>query len=609
MQSYRGIGWLLLFNLFLLLAVSYGFTRHYPEATSALDTLYQWTLLPGHWGLFALVAFILLFPLPWLIPSRRFLLLLVAIMGGTLASVVFIDSFIYDIYGYHINWFFISSFFADEGGEFFDISAKTYAFFTLVILLISALELFLIWLIYRYLIPRNHFKHIGLLNAFMVVLTSLVNQGVHAWAYEHNYAPVTSLSSHIPFYFPIQSDVFEDIALFSDLSEGSDGKVQSNLNYPLNPVQCDVDNNKPKPNIVFVVMESLRGDLLTEDVAPNMYRIAQQSQWFKDHHSSGNVTTKGLFSLFYGLAPTYMDTVVNLNGAGGPVILNKLKEQGYRFGVFPSGDIERIKLTDTVFLPIKETVEHGQGKDTLEKDRDILKRMISFSEKSPEQPYFGFMFFNSSHYLYYYPEEFEKFTPVEKPSLVDFKQGKKPEPYFNRYRNSVVFMDSLVAKLEQQLKDSGQWDNTLLIITSDHGEEFADTQPTRFGHGSNYSRYQTHVPLFIRWPGKQAKVFDHRTASIDLVPTLMQDLMGCENPIADYSNGENLFVEEDRPVQVMASYYNYAFVTDKGSFTQNPVGLLDARNPEDQVDPELKLDPGAAIQALQQMKHFYKTAQ
>jgi membrane-anchored protein YejM (alkaline phosphatase superfamily) len=192
--------------------------------------------------------------------------------------------------------------------------------------------------------------------------------------------------------------------------------------------------------------------------------------------------------------------------------------------------------------------------------------------------------------------------------LVDFKQGKKPEPYFNRYRNSVYFMDSLIADLETHLKATGQWDNTLLIVTSDHGEEFADTQPTRFGHGSNYARYQTQVPLFMHWPGKAPKKFNHRTASIDLVPTLMQSWINCENPIGDYSNGENLFVEQDRAVQVMASYYNYAFVTSEGSFTQNPVGLLDARNREDKSDSDLSLDPAAAVEALEQMKHFYKTA-
>ena len=69
-----------------------------------------------------------------------------------------------------------------------------------------------------------------------------------------------------------------------------------------------------------------------------------------------------------------------------------------------------------------------------------------------------------------------------------------------------------------------KYDNTILIITSDHAEEFADTSPTRFGHGSNYTKYQTQVPLVVHWPGKQAKEFKHRTASIDVAATLIDEV-------------------------------------------------------------------------------------
>ena len=601
----RSAGWMIVLNLILLVSVSLGFVEYFPESNNALEFFYQLGFLPSVWGLYGVLIFIVLAPLSLIPKARYFMPAIIATLGGTLAVMVYIDGYIYDIFNYHINWFFIEAFWADEGGEFFDISLKTYFLFSFVALLIAVCEIFFLWLVIFKITQRKTFRFAGLVIAPLLFAEVLLINVTHSWAYAQNYAPITSLGAHVPFYFPIHSKSLKDNELLNSLAGDEQAPaLPDNIFYPKQDMVCE---NPNKPNIIMVVLESWRGDKLDQNIAPNTYALAQESQWFKEHHSSGSVTTKGIFSLMYGIAPTYMDNVVANNGAGGPVLLNVLKEQGYDFGIFPSGDITRIKLTDSSFSPVKPFVHHGEGKDTIEKDEDVLQKMQGLISES-EKPYFGFMFFNSSHYLYYYPDQHEKFTPVEKPSLVDFQAGKNPEPYLNRYKNSLHFVDSLIGKMIDQLKAQGQWENTVFIVTSDHAEEFADTAPTRFGHGSNFTRYQTHVPLVVHWPGKSQKTFEHKTASIDVTATLLNELLKCENPISDYSNGDNLFTETPRDVQVVASYYNYAFVTPEGSFTQNPYGLLTSKNNMDKTDEELKLDPKKAFQALQQMKHFYEPA-
>lgn len=602
-QLNKALGWLLFINIVLISFVSIGFSGHFPEAVSALDAAYQVGVIPAVWGLYALVAIIILLPLTFIPYANWPLQVFLLAAAGNLAVIVFIDSYIYDIYSYHINWFFIEAFLADEGGEFFDVSPKTYVLFTAVSALIAAVEFFLLWLVNKRIIPRRRFKGIGWVFAILVFVNILFVNLTHSWAYAQNYMPITSLSGHIPFYFPMHSRSIAKSDMLDNMVGDSASVDSSNIVYPKNDMQCSAPASE-KPNIIMVVLESWRADSMDAEVSPNTYALAQDSLWFKDHHSSGTVTTRGIFSLMYGLAPTYMDNVVSHNGVGGPVLLNELKRKGYEFGVYPSGDITRIKLTDTSFLPVKSDVHHGEGEGTIEKDRDVLNKMITKLE-STDESVFGFMFFNSTHYLYYYPEEFGKFQPSKKPSLVDFKSGKDPQPYINRYKNSIYFIDHLVGELVGKLKEMGKYDNTILIVTSDHAEEFADTSPTRFGHGSNYTKYQTHVPLVIHWPGKEPRVFDHRTASIDVSPTLIDELLGCENPMDDYGNGMSLFDEVSRDVQVMASYYNYAFVTKEGSFIQNPIGLLESRDNEDQLSADLKLNPAAAFKALQQMKTFY----
>ena len=601
------MGWILLGNIVLLVVVSLGFVSHFPQSESALDALYQIGLLPAVWGLYAVLAIIFLSPLSLIPKLRYFLMFLLAASGGTLAVTVFIDNYIYDIFNFHINWFFISAFFADEGGEFFDISLKTYFLFSFVAVVVVLVELGLLWAVEKKILSRKRLPFVGIAAGVLVFINVLFVNIAHSWAYAQNYMPITSISGHVPFYFPIHSRSLAKNDAFAQLAGGETNKQIENTSiyYPKTPLQCADPSATEKPNIIMVVLESWRGDTFNEEVSPNTYQLAANALNFSDYHSNGTVTTRGIFSLMYGLVPTYMDNVVANNGAGGPVLLNELKRQGYDFGIYPSGDITRIKLTDTSFSPVKEHVYHGEGNDTIEKDYDVLNKMVS-KLKNSDDPVFGFMFFNSTHYLYYYPEEFKKFTPVDKPSLVDFKAGKNPEPYINRYKNSIYFIDSLIGELISELKTMNKWENTIFIVTSDHAEEFADTSPTRFGHGSNYTRHQSHVPLVIHWPGKDAKIFEHRASSVDVAPTLLRHAVNCTNPFDEISSGHDLLAGEGHDIQVMASYYNYAFVTKDGSFIQNPIGLIESRDNSDKPSKDLKLDPQLAFKALQKMQHFYK---
>lgn len=603
-RSVRSFGWVLLLNVVLVTLVSIGFVGYFPEATAGLDMAYQAGLLPAVWGLYAVLALIFVTPFAFIAKLRIPVMFVLAVLAGILAVFLFIDNYIYGIFNFHINWFFVSAFLDDEGGEFFDISIKTYVLFSSVAFLVVLAELIILWLVEFKLLDRKQKKHLGILGFVLLFINILFINGTHSWAYAQNYMPVTSISGHVPFYFPMHSRSLKKSDALTALAGGDTEKEIENtsIDYPKSELICTSEN---KPNIIMVVLESWRGDMLTADVAPNTYALAQESSWFKEHHSSGTVTTRGIFSLMYGMAPTYMDDVVANNGAGGPALLNLLKGEDYNFGIYPSGDITRIKLTDSSFYPVKEFVHHGEGKDTIEKDYDVLSKMQSKLAESDE-PVFGFMFFNSTHYLYYYPPEFEKFTPTEKPSLVDFKQGKDPQPYINRYKNSIYFIDSLIGELVADLKSSDKWDNTIFIVTSDHAEEFADTAPSRFGHGSNFTRFQSHVPLVVHWPNKPAKIFEKRTASIDVSATLLDEGFGCSNPVSDYSNGLNLFGEDESNVQIMSSYYNYAFVTDEGSFVQNPIGFLESKDNMGHDTDLIKLKSKDAFSALQQMKHFYK---
>ncbi len=61
-------------------------------------------------------------------------------------------------------------------------------------------------------------------------------------------------------------------------------------------------------------------------------------------------------------------------------------------------------------------------------------------------------------------------------SYASLNNDYDPTAFFNRYRNSLNFIDGLIGESIQTLKESGEYDITIIVLTSDHGQEFNDTK-------------------------------------------------------------------------------------------------------------------------------------
>lgn len=96
------------------------------------------------------------------------------------------------------------------------------------------------------------------------------------------------------------------------------------------------------------------------------------------------------------------------------------------------------------------------------------------------------------------------------------------------YDEKIQRADEKFSRFLAELEQLGLTENTLLIVTSDHGTEFYEHR--RFDHGFTLYNEQIHVPLFIRLPGQSSgKVIADRVSSIDLMPTIL-DLLAIELP-------------------------------------------------------------------------------
>lgn len=109
-------------------------------------------------------------------------------------------------------------------------------------------------------------------------------------------------------------------------------------------------------------------------------------------------------------------------------------------------------------------------------------------------------------------------------------------------------VDEALGRLFTFLKESGRWDNTLIIFTSDHGEQMGDHW--LLGKGG-YFDASYHIPLIIRDPRKEAdaargSVVEHFTENVDIMPTML-DLIGAEIPVQCDGTSLRTFLEGRMP--------------------------------------------------------------
>jgi choline-sulfatase len=109
-----------------------------------------------------------------------------------------------------------------------------------------------------------------------------------------------------------------------------------------------------------------------------------------------------------------------------------------------------------------------------------------------------------------------------------------------RYDGEVAFVDHHVGRVLDALEKSLFYDRTAIIITSDHGEAFAEHGMIR--HGFELWEELVRVPLIVRVPGVSPRHFETRRSAIDLAPTIL-DLCGVPAPTnteSDFLHGTSL---------------------------------------------------------------------
>lgn len=268
----------------------------------------------------------------------------------------------------------------------------------------------------------------------------------------------------------------------------------------LTPLAVNNRFSAAPPHVVVVVIESTRSDVIGKrlhgkPVAPHLEALVQGGSLASPNFSHVGFTTYSLKSLFSGeLLPDMLS----------PSLFDDFKKNGYKIGVFSGqpesfGNISatvRMKQNADIYvdaetLKDKRAFSFAAKGSLLVDEQHLLKAFDShFSEaRQWQQPVFLYFNFQSPHFPYHHPDV--ALNLIKKPIKRDDISIKNKDLVAETYWNVVAHSDQQLGALVAKLKQLGVWQNTLLFVTSDHGEELYDEGFLGHGHVINYHQNAT----------------------------------------------------------------------------------------------------------------------
>jgi hypothetical protein len=337
----------------------------------------------------------------------------------------------------------------------------------------------------------------------------------------------------------------------------------------------ELPKNDSPPNFLFLVLDCLRADAIDSESAPFLNSFRKESRDFKNHLSGGNWTQHGVFSMLYGLHGSYWKPA--LRAKQSPPLIRALIQAEYDFRIYAAAAQTFPAFRSTCWADIPDSVfDNFSGRSPAIRDAEGAAAFRDWlGKRDSKKPFFSFFLLDATHQAYSFPEETAIFHPYEEDiRYIPISYGTSEKQRLrikNRYRNAVHYADSVVSDILDSLVEHGESENTFVVITGDHGEEFWEHDI--WGHASNFSLEQVHVPLLISGPGIQPGADHSPTSHIDLPRTVLELLGASEEESPYWSLGHNLFQPIHERVRVTGGWQGLGIrVGENTLFLPSPEG-------------------------------------
>lgn len=315
---------------------------------------------------------------------------------------------------------------------------------------------------------------------------------------------------------------------------------------------------KPK-YVVFWLIDTLRADKLPfynipnangrpKVKTPNLSKLAAEGVVFEPFYVQGNESKSSHASLFTGTYPVVHGVYTHEASlsATHTTIAEAFKAAGFATAGYCSNGYVSDKWNYTQgFDEFVNFIREGKANNAQAVTNSAIKWIDKHLETKKDKPFYLYLGTSDPHVTYRKHDEFigdydkgaysgkyEK--SVGGDELGKLKAAKNPPSKRDQqrieaiYENEIAFNDKHFGRLVAHLKAKGIYDDTLFIISADHGDEFWEHGSC--GHGHNVHQELVNVPLVLRFPGAQSPGrVENGADGVDLLPTLMT-LLGASMP-------------------------------------------------------------------------------
>ncbi|EFT3083181.1 cardiolipin transport protein PbgA [Escherichia coli] len=563
--------WFALFNILLSLVIGsrYLFIADWP--TTLAGRIYSYVSIIGHFSFLVFATYLLiLFPLTFIVGSQRLMRFLSVILATAGMTLLLIDSEVFTRFHLHLNpivWQLVIN--PDENEM-----ARDWQLMFISVPVILLLELVFAtwsWQKLRSLTRRRRFARPLAAFLFIAFIASHV---VYIWADANFYRPITMQRANLPLSYPMTARRFLEKHGLLDAQEYQRRLIEQgnpdavSVQYPLSELRYrDMGTGQ---NVLLITVDGLNYSRFEKQM-PALAGFAEQNISFTRHMSSGNTTDNGIFGLFYGISPSYMDGILSTRTPAA--LITALNQQGYQLGLFSSdgftSPLYRQALLSDFSMPSVRT----------QSDEQTATQWINWLGRYAQEDnrWFSWVSFNGTN-------------------IDDSNQ----QAFARKYSRAAGNVDDQINRVLNALRDSGKLDNTVVIITAGRGIPLSEEEET-----FDWSHGHLQVPLVIHWPGTPAQRINALTDHTDLMTTLMQRLLHVSTPVSEYSQGQDLFNPQRRHYWVTAADNDtLAITTPKKTLVLNNNGKYRTYNLRGERVKDEKPQLSLLLQVLTDEKRF-----
>lgn len=325
------------------------------------------------------------------------------------------------------------------------------------------------------------------------------------------------------------------------------------------------------PNVLLLVLDTVRAMNLSaygyhRATTPTLERLAAGGARFDRALSTAPWTLPSHASLFTGTWPHEQATDWFLPlGMDEQTLAGTLSSAGYRSGGFVANTAycsretglargfahyEDYPVTIGTFLTSAsligtvvgfDAVRDLAGTDQLvgrKTAADVNSAFLKWADADRGRPFFAFINYYDAHTPYLPPGNRGRFQSDGIPLVANLERHKSRDGVWppdqvqgamDAYDGAIAYIDEEIGRLVEELSRRGMLDQTLIIVTSDHGEEF--NEHGLIHHGNSLYRPAIQVPLILSWPGRiPAGVGVSQPVSLRDMPSTVVDLAGIGQP-------------------------------------------------------------------------------